>query len=67
MYWVAGAVIGRGGDVINQMKTVVGVKIRISERDDFLPGTRNRKITISGPAENVHIAHTLILQKINQG
>lgn len=61
-----GAVIGRGGEVIAQLKSVVGVRIRISGREDFLPGTRDRKVTISGPAESVQIAQVLINQKINQ-
>ncbi|KAK9806702.1 hypothetical protein WJX73_010290 [Symbiochloris irregularis] len=61
-----GAIIGKGGEVISQLKTVVGVKIRISDREDFVPGTRNRKVTISGAGEAVQIAQLLIQQKINQ-
>ncbi|KAK9811410.1 hypothetical protein WJX72_003480 [[Myrmecia] bisecta] len=61
-----GAVIGKGGEVINQLKSLVGVRIRISDRDDFVPGTRNRKVTISGAPESVQIAQVLIQQKINQ-
>ena len=51
-----GAIIGKGGEVISQLKSVIGVKIRISDRDDFVPGTRNRKVTISGAAEAVQSA-----------
>ena len=40
-----GAVIGKGGEIITQLKTLVGVKIRISDRDNFVPGTRDRKVT----------------------
>lgn len=61
-----GAIIGKGGEVISQLKSVVGVKIRISDREDFVPGTRNRKVTISGAADAVQIAQLLIQQKINQ-
>ena len=61
-----GAIIGKGGEVISQLKSVVGVKIRISDREDFIPGTRNRKVTISGAAEAVQIAQLLIQQKMNQ-
>ena len=32
------------------------MKIRISDREDFVPGTRNRKVTISGTADAVQIA-----------
>ena len=56
-----GAIIGKGGEVISQLKSVIGVKIRISDRDDFVPGTRNRKVTISGAAEAVQIAQVCSL------
>ena len=58
-FWQVGAIIGKGGEVISQLKTVIGVKIRISDRDDFVPGTRNRKVTISGAADAVQIAQVL--------
>lgn len=60
-----GAVIGKGGEVINQLKSVVGVRIRVSDREDLVPGTQNRKVTISGPTECVQIAQVLINQKVN--
>ena len=60
-----GAVIGKGGEVINQLKTVVGVRIKVSGRNEFVEGTRDRTITISGPVEAVQIAEKLIEQKIN--
>lgn len=60
-----GAIIGKGGEVINQLKSVVGVRIRISDREDLVPGTQNRKVTISGPTECVQIAQILINQKIS--
>ncbi len=56
-----GAIIGKGGEVISQLKSVIGVKIRISDRDDFVPGTRNRKVTISGAADAVQIAQVCVL------
>ena len=60
-----GAVIGKGGEVINQLKTLVGVRIRVSGRDEFVEGTRDRTVTINGPADAVQIAEKLIHQKIN--
>jgi len=59
-----GAVIGKGGEVINQLKSVVGVRIRVSGREEFVEGTRDRTITISGPVEAVGIAQKLIEQKV---
>ena len=59
-----GAVIGKGGEVINQLKSVVGVRIRVSGRDEFVEGTRDRTITISGPVSACEIAERLIQQKV---
>ena len=59
-----GAVIGKGGEVINQLKSVVGVRIRVSGRDEFVEGTRDRTITISGPVAACEIAERLIQQKV---
>ncbi len=59
-----GAVIGKGGEVINQLKSVVGVRIRVSGRDEFVEGTRDRTITISGPVNACEIAERLIQQKV---
>jgi len=59
-----GAIIGRGGEIITQLQTLVGVKIIISGRNEFEPGTRNRRVTIIGPPEAVQIAHMLICMKV---
>jgi len=58
-----GAIIGKGGDIINQLQALVGVKIIISSRNEFEPGTRNRRVTIIGPPDAVQIAHMLISMK----
>eukprot|EP00210_Caulerpa_lentillifera_P006061 g5792.t1 len=58
-----GAIIGRGGEIITQLQTLVGVKIIISGRNEFEPGTRNRRVTIIGSPDAVHIAHMLISMK----
>lgn len=53
------------GQVINQIKNVVGVRIKVSGRDDYIEGTRDRNVTISGPAEAVKIAEQLIRKKMD--
>ncbi len=59
-----GAIIGKKGEVISQLKAVCDVSIRISKRQDFMPGTRNRKVTISGTTEAVGNTQALIRQKL---
>mmetsp|Transcript_11388 Transcript_11388/g.34238 ORF Transcript_11388/g.34238 Transcript_11388/m.34238 type:complete len:380 (+) Transcript_11388:2-1141(+) len=59
-----GAIIGKGGDVINQIKNVVGVRIRVSGRDEYIEGTKDRSVTITGPEEAVKIAEQLVRKKM---
>lgn len=61
-----GAIVGRSGRYISEMQQVSGVRIKISDRDDFVPGTRNRKILLTGSLEAVQIAQFLISQKVQQ-
>lgn len=61
-----GAIIGKGGEILAQLQGLVGVKVTISGRGEFEPGTRNRVVAITGPQEAVSIAHMLITQKVNE-
>jgi len=61
-----GAIIGKGGEILAQLQALVGVKVTISGRGDFEPGTRNRTVSISGPSDAVQIANLLVTQKINE-
>ena len=44
--------------MINQIKNVVGVRIRVSGRDEFVSGTRDRQVTITGPKEACKLAES---------
>lgn len=59
-----GAVVGRGGRTITEIQQLSGVRIKISDRNDYVPGTRNRKVTLTGTPEAVQIAQFLISQKV---
>ena len=43
-----GAVLGKGGRTISEIQVVSGVRIKVSDRGDFVEGTRNRKVTLTG-------------------
>lgn len=60
-----GAIIGKGGEILAQLQGLVGVKVMISGRGEFEPGTRNRTVAISGPHDAVQIAQLLVTQKVN--
>ncbi|CAM6090463.1 unnamed protein product [Calypogeia fissa] len=61
-----GAIVGRGGKTITEIQQASGVKIKISDRGDFVAGTKNRKVTIAGTAEGVRIAQHLLTQKVQE-
>ena len=59
-----GTVIGKQGAVINQIKDLVNVSIRISKRGEHLPGTDDRACEITGAPDAVELAHRLIMQRL---
>ncbi|KAL2621058.1 hypothetical protein R1flu_001263 [Riccia fluitans] len=61
-----GAIVGRGGKTIAEIQLASGVRIKISERGDFVAGTKHRKVTIAGTAEGVRMAQHLLTQKVQQ-
>jgi RNA-binding protein Nova len=58
-------VLGRGGRTIAEVQVASGCRIKVSDRDDFFEGTRNRKVVISGSAEGVQMANYLLTQKLS--
>lgn len=59
-----GTVIGKQGAVINQIKDLVKVSIRISKRGEHLPGTNDRACEITGAPDAVELAQGLIMQRL---
>lgn len=62
---VVGALIGKSGRHVSEMMKQTGARVQISQKGDFVPGTTNRKIVISGSVGAVHNAHILLLQRIH--
>lgn len=61
-----GAIVGRGGKIITEIQQSTGARIKISDRGDYVPGTTNRKVTISGTAEGVQHAQHLVSQRVQE-
>ncbi|KAI9098401.1 hypothetical protein K1719_025026 [Acacia pycnantha] len=59
-----GLVVGRGGRNIMEISQISGARIKISDRGDFLSGTTDRKVTITGTQRAVQTAETMIMQKV---
>ncbi|KAF8403155.1 hypothetical protein HHK36_011252 [Tetracentron sinense] len=59
-----GVVVGRGGRNIMEIGQVSGARIKISDRGDFISGTSDRKVTITGSQGAIRTAEAMILQKV---
>ncbi|XP_030451022.1 protein BTR1 isoform X1 [Syzygium oleosum] len=59
-----GMVVGRGGRNIMDISQATGARIKISDRGDFMSGTTDRKVTITGSQRAIRAAEAMILQKV---
>ncbi|GMI90375.1 BINDING TO TOMV RNA 1S (SHORT FORM), binding to TOMV RNA 1L (long form), BINDING TO TOMV RNA 1 [Hibiscus trionum] len=59
-----GLVLGRGGRNIMQISQVSGSRIKISDRGDFMSGTSDRKVTITGSQRAIREAESMIMEKV---
>ncbi|XP_050108243.1 protein BTR1-like isoform X3 [Malus sylvestris] len=60
-----GLVLGRGGRTITEISQGSGAKIKISDRGDFMSGTTDRKVTITGSQRAIRAAESMIMQKVS--
>jgi RNA-binding protein Nova len=62
---MVGSILGRGGRTLVDLQMMSGTNIRISQRNEYMPGTRSRIVTIRGPnAQSVWQAQYLISQRM---
>lgn len=60
-----GSILGRGGRALNELQLHSSTRIRISQRGEYVPGTRNRIVTIRGQtAQSVSLAQYLMSQRM---
>ncbi|XP_039041977.1 protein BTR1-like isoform X2 [Hibiscus syriacus] len=59
-----GLVLGRGGRSIMEISQASGAGIKISDRGDFISGTTDRKVTITGSQRAIRQAESMITQKV---
>lgn len=60
-----GLVVGRGGRNIFEISQLSGARIKISERGDFMSGTSDRKVTITGSQRAIRAAEAMISRKVS--
>jgi hypothetical protein len=61
-----GNVIGRGGELLRQVRSESGARVHISAMDEVLPVTRERIITISGALPSLLCAQHLISETLQK-
>lgn len=59
-----GIVVGRGGRNIMEISQISGARIKISERGDFISGTCDRKVSITGSGRAIRVAEAMIMHKV---
>ncbi|CAN4115065.1 unnamed protein product [Withania somnifera] len=59
-----GLVLGRNGRSIIEISQLSGARIKISNRGDFLSGTSDRKVTITGSQRAIRMAESMISRKV---
>ncbi|KAK3159509.1 hypothetical protein QOZ80_2AG0150970 [Eleusine coracana subsp. coracana] len=60
-----GAVVGRAGRNITEIIQASGARIKISDRGDFIAGTSDRKVTITGTPEAIQAAESMIMERVS--
>jgi hypothetical protein len=62
---MVGSILGRGGQTLNELQMLSGTRIRISQRGEYMPGTRSRIVTVRGTtAQAVWQAQYMMSQRI---
>ena len=63
-YYSAGAVIGKGGEAIKEIKNETGANIQVSKNEVRFPNTDERVISISGDLESMQRVVAFVQEKI---
>ena len=60
-----GSILGRGGKTLTELEALSRTKIRLSQRGEYIPGTQNRVVTITGNTlHDVEHAQNLVNQRL---
>merc|ERR1712002_341600 len=62
----AGAIIGKGGANLGELKNRYGASIRLSHHREFYPGTEERIVILSGEVSQIIDLNNYIIDKVHQ-
>ncbi|WOG87967.1 hypothetical protein DCAR_0207200 [Daucus carota subsp. sativus] len=60
-----GLVLGRGGRNLRRISQISEARIKVSNRNDFISGTTDRKVTITGSERAICVAEDMIMRKLD--
>ena len=60
-----GAILGKAGRTLVEFQDMSGAKVQISKKGEYVIGTRNRRVTITGKPPSPQTAQLLITNRIN--
>lgn len=63
---MVGSIVGKHGSIISEIYRTSGAKLQFSGKDEFVPGTTNRILTITGGMYQVQNAYILVDEKLAQ-
>lgn len=63
---IIGSILGHGGKQLVEIQQLSGANIQISKKGKFVPGTRNRIVTITGTQTSIQHAKSLIERYIHE-
>ncbi|GKY94371.1 hypothetical protein MPSEU_000403000 [Mayamaea pseudoterrestris] len=62
---MVGSILGRAGTALAELQMLSGTRIRVSQRGEYMPGTRSRIVTVRGPsAQSVWQAQCMMNQRM---
>jgi len=62
--YAAGALIGKGGELLNELKRTYGGSIRISSGREYYPGTRERIVVLTGEIYQILDLNNYVMEKV---
>jgi len=62
--YVCGSLLGKGGSLLNELKSKYGGDIRMSTPTERYPGTDERVVVLTGSVEQIHNMHRVIMEKM---
>jgi len=61
-----GPILGKGGRTITEIQVSSGCRIKVSDRNDFVPGTNLRTLQISGSVTGVQLAWEMLEERLRK-